>query len=398
MIHSGEQTERRSRGAVLIIDDDPRNRFVARAVLEPLGVRIHEAGSAEDALRALGDDDFAVMVLDVMLPGTSGIELLRIVRGRRLAERCAVLVLSALDSEGPYGQEARTLGAVDVLSKPFDPDVLRARVAALVDAHGLASGSGDVQTLASRARDSRTAEAIADELARTRQALEESSAETDRLLGVLGHDLRNPLSAVLIGVERVMRAEGLSDDHKKTLQRVSRSARRMAALVRDIVDYSRGASAGKAMPISCVPTNLGDVCEEVVDEIRIANPAREFTIVKRGALDGQWDRHRLEQALSNLVGNAVEHGDGAVEVMARGERDEVTLRVRNDGACIPEERLRTLFEPFKQKSKGLGLGLYIAREIVHAHRGTITVRSTASEGTSFTIRLPRLCAGAFAQG
>ena len=149
--------------------------------------------------------------------------------------------------------------------------------------------------------------------------------------------------------------------------------------------------------LEAVHPDLRGLCEEVIEEMQQAHPARMLSFEAAGDLRGQWDPDRVEQVISNLLGNAVAHGTGPVRVTCRDKGDEVVTTVHNQGRPIPAAAIPTLFEPFTRaapdvdgaRAKGLGLGLYIAAEIVHAHGGTISVTSTADDGTTFTIRWPR---------
>lgn len=164
----------------------------------------------------------------------------------------------------------------------------------------------------------------------------------------------------------------------------------MEAMIRDVLDFAQGRLGG-GIPVVPTACNLGQVFLDVVDEMKQAYPTRELSFEATGDLRGDWDPDRLEQVLSNLIGNAITHGTGRIRVMARDEGHQIVLTVHNDGAPIPASAIPTLFEPFVRGSstKSLGLGLYIASEIVHAHRGTITVSAEAGEGTTFTVNLPR---------
>lgn len=215
----------------------------------------------------------------------------------------------------------------------------------------------------------------------------------ERFIGILGHDLRGPLGAILMAVELL---DELPEPHAGTVARLSRSAHRIDAMIRDMLDFARGRLAG-GIPVARRPCDLQTVCNQVVEEMQQAHPDRAIRFETAGDLRGRWDPDRVEQVVSNLVGNAIAHGTGPVCVTARDDGDEVVTTVHNDGPPIPAEMLAILFEPFTRpdpdtdgaRSKGLGLGLYIASEIVHAHRATISVTSMASQGTTVTIRWPR---------
>ena len=215
----------------------------------------------------------------------------------------------------------------------------------------------------------------------------------EQFIGILGHDLRSPLAAILMAVEML---DDLPEPYVATVARIARSAHRIEAMIRDLLDFARGRLAG-GIPVALRPCDLGTVCNDVVEEMQQAHPDRAISFEAAGDLRGTWDPDRVGQAVSNLVANAVTHGAGAVRVTARGDGDDVVATVHNDGRPIPAAVLPILFEPFTrrapetagERANGLGLGLYIVSEIVHAHAATISVTSTADQGTTFTIRMPR---------
>jgi len=216
----------------------------------------------------------------------------------------------------------------------------------------------------------------------------------ERFIGILGHDLRNPLGAILMGVEVL---GDLPEPHTHVVTKLARSAHRMAALIHDVLDFAHGRLGG-GIPVAPTPCDLREVCNDIVEEMRQAYPARVISFEAVGDLRGEWDPDRVEQVLSNLLGNAITHGAGPIHVTIRDQGDEVVTTVHNDGPPIPDALIPTLFEPFTSTAQdsstpggheGLGLGLYIASEIVHAHGGTIAVSSTQGEGTTFTVNLPR---------
>jgi sigma-B regulation protein RsbU (phosphoserine phosphatase) len=161
----------------------------------------------------------------------------------------------------------------------------------------------------------------------------------------------------------------------------------MTQMIRDLLDFTRG-HLGGGIPVEPAQADLAEICSRVVDETKAVHPQREIELSTRGDLSGLWDASRLEQVVSNLVSNAVHHGQDRILVEAVGEPIQVVLRVRNGGPPIPPTELPTLFEAFKgprdrRATQGLGLGLYIVKEIVRAHGGTVEVTSSAEEGTTF---------------
>lgn len=237
---------------------------------------------------------------------------------------------------------------------------------------------------------------LAESIARYSEDVQRSK---DLFLGVLGHDLRNPLGAIMMSATMMIRKEGPSWAHLKTASRILGSATRMDEMIRDLVDFTR-TRLGNGIPVELDhAVDLEEVCRSTVDEIAAFHPNCRVSFEASGELRGAWDAGRMAQALSNLVGNAYQHGspDEPIEVVVRGEPDRVVLSVHNKGTAIAERDLRDIFDPFRQldpsrarskEARSLGLGLYIAQAIVSAHDGTIGVESGAG-GTTFTVLLPR---------
>lgn len=220
------------------------------------------------------------------------------------------------------------------------------------------------------------------------------------LLGVLGHDLRNPLGAVRMSAQYLMRTEGLDGAQTKAVIRIVSSADHMGGLVGDLLDLAQTV-LGRLLPIAPAAADMGEVCQEVVDELSAFHPQSTLSITRRGELSGHWDAARIRQMVSNLTANGIQHGLAGrpVSVLVVGESDAVSVQIHNEGEAIADDVRRTLFEPLMQPTasaserqtgpSGLRLGLYIAREIALAHGGSIDVTSSQQEGTTFTAHLPR---------
>ncbi|NMO17998.1 HAMP domain-containing histidine kinase [Pyxidicoccus fallax] len=229
---------------------------------------------------------------------------------------------------------------------------------------------------------------------RAEKERERTSRFREHFLGVVSHDLRNPLSAILAGANALLHAGTLDERQGRMVARIARSAAGMERMIGDLLDFTR-VRLGDGFPLEPVPTHLDALCQEVLEELGVAWPARELRSGLTPLPAGRWDRHRLTQAVSNLLGNALQHSpEGTpVTVTTRAEGSFAVLEVHNGGDPIPAELQPHLFEPFRRGAhspgrRGLGLGLYIAHEIVRAHGGTLEVQSSAEEGTTFTMRLP----------
>ena len=219
----------------------------------------------------------------------------------------------------------------------------------------------------------------------------------ERFAAILGHDLRNPLSSVAMGVQ-VLQSYRPPGQQQRTLDRMASSAARMSRMIDQLLDLTR-CRLGGGIAVTPAPMNLGKLVTDVAEEASAAHPGHKLVVEAVGDLEGEWDSDRLAQVVSNLVGNAMVHGapDGGVRVSVHGFDDTVEVDVQSAGSPIPEEEKGTLFEPFRRSERpsatahtsGLGLGLYITKEIVVAHGGAIEVKSPDGDGTTFHVVLPR---------
>jgi signal transduction histidine kinase len=245
-------------------------------------------------------------------------------------------------------------------------------------------------------------QALAESVLRFNEDVEQAK---ETFLAILGHDLRTPLGAISTSATFLLDAGDLEAEvQRRLLAGIAGSATRSVTMVGDLLDFTRS-RLGDGIPIARADMDLGEVVRDVVDEIAAAHPACPITVDTRPEPRGQWDAARLRQAFGNLIANAVQHGaDGTtVTVDVREAGGEVTVAVHNRGAVIPPEQLDGLFNPMKARGASrtaaargptgsLGLGLYIAEQIVHAHDGRIGVESSEACGTTFTVHLPRRAA------
>jgi signal transduction histidine kinase len=249
----------------------------------------------------------------------------------------------------------------------------------------------------------RSAEAKAARLRAENEALAERQRTLqfqERFLAILGHDLRNPLSSITMGL-RLLRMSPASSQGV-IFDRLERSASRMTRMIDQLLDLARGRLGG-GIPVARAPADLGKIVKDVVDEARVAHPGRSLVVELAGDLQGEWDPDRMAQVVSNLVENAIRHGsaDGAVSLTVRGQEQVIHLAVHNRGPALSHTLGREIFDPFRRSERdskaagasGLGLGLYIVREVVSAHGGRIEIASNEYDGTTFTVALPRATNG-----
>ncbi len=252
---------------------------------------------------------------------------------------------------------------------------------------------------------------VIDDMIRFNEAVDQAIAEStaryaaelalsrDTFMAILAHDLRSPLAAINL-LSMLLEKNSATDATRTQAGQIRRSAREMGAMVSDLLEYTR-TNLGKGIPVVVHEANMSSICRQALEEMRSGQPGREYLLNAPETLACKVDSARLRQALSNLLNNAVQHGDpgSAITLTARGEDDFIALSVHNTGAPIPPESLQVIFDPLVQLSEqsavkismhatNLGLGLFIAREVAHGHGGTIGVTSTLAGGTTFTMRLP----------
>jgi two-component system sensor histidine kinase/response regulator len=227
------------------------------------------------------------------------------------------------------------------------------------------------------------------------EELRETVRFNEIFTGILGHDLRNPLSAIMAAAQLALtRAD--SERLAVPLGRILSSGDRMSRMIDQLLDFTR-VRVGQGIPLNPERAELSAVISQIMEEIESASPGWELELQLRGNTAGVWDSDRMSQVFSNLIGNAVRHGDiaGGCRIRVDGtKRDTVTVTVHNMGV-IPQQIRQRIFEPMVgrsdrgEKSQGLGLGLYITKELVAAHSGSIDVTSSADLGTTFTVTVPR---------
>ena len=242
-------------------------------------------------------------------------------------------------------------------------------------------------------------EAIDEALAESTAAYaEQVNRSRDIFLAILGHDLRAPLQAVKMSTEMLLRKAPLDSKGLSLVGNIQNGARHMGAMVSDLLEFVRS-RLGSSLPIEPKPMNLADAAREAIAEACAGRPDCQVHLHTDGDTQGQWDRGRIDQLLQNLIGNALQHGlNGQVPTLSLdGTADSVELRMHNFGPPIPQAALGTVFDPLVRSateelgsnSTSLGLGLFIVKEVVQAHRGTIEVASSEAGGTTFTVVLPR---------
>jgi signal transduction histidine kinase len=377
---------------ILIVDDVAANRLTLAAVLEALGATLVEARSGEEALKATLQHDFAVILMDVQMPELDGFATVQLLRQREATRHTPIIFITAF-GERPHSMRGYQLGAFDFITKPFDAEVLRARVGALV---ALWQRGQQIEAQAEALRE----QAVASERDRAaREAAETDSRMKDEFLAVVSHELRTPLNAILGWADVLAAGKLPAERMQHGLETIARNARIQARLVEDLLDVSR-IIAGKLM-IARAACDLGSIsrraAETVAPAANVKGVALEV-VIEPGEHDVVGDAGRLQQVVWNLLSNAVKFSPKGrhVQLTLTQERSEQLLRVVDHGAGIERSFLPYVFDRFRQADAantrhhgGLGLGLTIAKRIVEMHGGSISADSDGpGRGASFTVRLP----------
>ena len=356
----------------LLVDDVEENLIALEALLQRDGLDILKAQSGPEALELLlAHDDVALALLDVQMPEMNGFELAELIRGSERTRHIPLIFMTAGSREQNWQFRGYESGAVDFLYKPIDPHMLTNKAGVFFELH-------------------RRKQALAHEL----RARTEALRINEMFMAVLSHDLRTPLQSI-VAAASVLKRQPSPDKTALMADRVLGASQRMGHMIEDLLDVTRIRQAG-GLALQLGPAHMQTLVQRTLDEVATSHPERPIDSTLAGDLAGTWDAERLCQVITNLVGNALHHGsaDHPVRIAVDGTRpEEVSITVSN-GGTIPAGLLPHLFDPFRGgerepgRHQGLGLGLFIAHQIVRAHHGTIEARSH-NDVTSFRVTLPR---------
>ncbi|MBW8756033.1 MAG: hybrid sensor histidine kinase/response regulator [Burkholderiales bacterium] len=383
---------------LLIVDDLAENLMALEASIRDDAWSVHPASSGDEALALLLEHEFALAILDVQMPGMNGFELAELIRGMARTRHLPIVFVSAAGKELDYAFKGYENGAVDFLYKPLDAYAVKSKVQVFVDLYHQRTELR--RQLAALEESRRRQQALVAELQSTQLELERALRMRDEFMSMVVHELRTPLSVLAMEVRvrqhqvdagntTFFSPENLS----KMFERDQRQVRSLTRLIDDMLDVSQ-IQHGK-MSIRRGPCDLAALLRRVVDEVQGQRSDVPITLEADGVdAVGEWDEFRLEQVVVNLLTNALRYGAGKP---IRVELDQLpgaaAIRVTDQGVGIAPDDRERVFEQFvrvgeRARTPGLGLGLYITKQLVEAHGGTISVESTLGEGSTFTVALP----------
>jgi signal transduction histidine kinase len=394
---------------VLIVDDLPENLRALEAVIRDGQRLVFQAASGEEALSLMLEHEFALAILDVQMPGMDGFELAELMRSTTRTRHIPIVFVSAAGRELNYAFKGYEQGAVDFLHKPLDPDAVRSKVQVFVT---LDQQRREMQRqMQALERSRREQEVLLRELNATQAELQRSLRMRDDFMSLVAHELRTPLNTLYLETQmrslQLKRGALPASNPEQIATMIGRDERQIKAMIRlidDMLDVSRMKSG--TLSIRPGRVELIGLLERVANDLALQAQAAgaSFVLAPHPPVEGWWDEFRIEQVVVNLLTNALRYGGGGpVEISVHKEEEHDPMRaacgsavridVRDHGKGIAPDFIDRIFEPYERgarsgEPKGLGLGLYISRQLAASHGGQLTAASTPGEGATFSLTLP----------
>jgi signal transduction histidine kinase len=396
---------------ILAVDDNPANLRALDALLQGIGAQVVTASSGDAALKLLMEQDFALILLDVRMPGQSGFEVAQLIRGRPRSSHIPIIFLTASENTDRQVLEGYALGAVDFLFKPIVSEILISKVNVFVELH---RQTRHVQRQAELLREAERREhahhmeemrkkieeeRLLSEIERERRLSNErvqAIRARDEFISIASHELRTPLTPLTLRVQSLKQAIEQLDREQllETTAKIEGYVRRLTRLVDTLLDVSR-VTHGR-LQLQLTRFEMTELVREVTAGLdgESARSGSTISIVAPEPIEGRWDRARLEQIFTNLLTNAIKYGLGKpIEVSLTKNGANVEVVVRDSGIGIAAGDQERVFERFERAVPpthfgGFGLGLWIVRHLVEAHHGVIRLESAPSQGTTVFLSLP----------
>lgn len=360
---------------ILVVDDRPENLLALEVALKNPSYKLVQASSGREALQKVREYDFAVILLDVQMPVMDGFSAAKLIRKEPRARFTPIVFVTASHDSEYHEQQGYEAGAVDYLLKPLNIEILKAKVAIFVD------------------------------LFRKNQEIQQQAMliyARDEFLSIASHELKTPITPLSLQMQSfiaLIENDTFDSVPREKIQRMLKNSYaqvgRLTRLIDELLDVSR-ITAGR-LGLHLEQMNLAELVQSTVDGFSAEIKASECTLkldIDETA-SGMWDKFRLEQVFVNLLTNALKYGAGKpIEISISSDNNIVKLSIKDHGIGIAKEDQRRIFDRFEravslQQFGGLGLGLYIASEIIKLHHGKLSVESESNAGAEFTVELPR---------
>lgn len=369
---------------ILIVDDVKDNLLALKALLEREDVNILYALSGREALELMMKHDFCLALLDVKMPGMDGFELAELMRGSNKTKNIPIIFVTAAAKDQPHVFKGYESGAVDFLSKPIDPHVVKSKVNIFLELH----------------KNKNELKNKVEALKETKAELEQAIRAREEFIAIATHELKTPLTTLKLqaqsrkrNIERGNDAALTPEKLAKMFESDTKQLERLTRLIDDMLDISR-ISSGKFS----INLERFDLCSFIHDIVKrnlelFTAAGIQTEINSCDPINGRWDKLRIEQVITNLLTNAIRYGAGKpVKISIRTEQGRAVVVIEDQGGGIAEEDLKRIFQKYERvdgtEVSGLGLGLYIVSQIIEAHMGSIKVESHPGNGSAFTIELP----------
>jgi signal transduction histidine kinase len=377
---------------ILLVDDEARNLDALEAILDDPGYRLLRADHADAALRELLSHDVAAIVLDIKMPGVSGFELANLIKGTKRFRQIPILFLTAYHLEDQDVLAGYGAGAVDYLTKPVKPPILRHKLAVFADLFRKTRALAELNNTLEQRVKQRT-----EELEQSEAALRDASRQKDQFLATLAHELRNPLAPLRTGLDILMHQPAPPPAASRVLAAMNRQLDHMVRLIDDLLDVSR-ISRGM-LELRRQPSDLAAIITHAIDSARPFIAAKQQTVVFDSEVQvrADVDPTRIAQIIGNLLHNAAKFSAASAEIRVEltGAGEDVAVRVVDRGIGIPPGEIERAFDMFAQVrgvatsgGTGLGIGLSLARRLAELHGGSLVAHSDGpGHGSIFTLRL-----------
>ena len=383
---------------ILLVDDLKDNLLALEALLKRDDIEIFKAKSGTDALELLVPHEFALALIDVQMPGMSGFELAELIRGTNQTKTVPIIFVSATAKDLSFSFKGYESGAVDFLLKPLDSHAVKSKVNIFIELYRQKMElKNQLETIT---RNQKEQEELLAKLKKTQGELEQAVRNRDEFLSIASHELKTPITSLKMQLQLAERGLKKGENpslekQKKMLDLSLRQVNRLTSLVEDLLDVSRIQSG--CMSFNLEETNLSELIHETVERFsdQLTSSQCKLDLSIEPQVKGKLDRGRIDQVLVNLISNALKYAAGKpIHIELKNLRTGTAqIFVRDEGSGIPKEHQARIFEKFERaissrNISGLGLGLFITRQIVEGHHGTISVQSEVGQGTSFAVILP----------